>query len=202
MPNWCHNTFKIHGAPSHLDALLEAAKKDDEHLFSLEKLVPCPEPLRGITSGSDEMGYEAKYGPDEKWQEFAEYPWMVRANEGEPIKTREECLRALAKARPGWVEMAEQYKRNVDEYGATTWYDWCCDNWGTKWDLKVDHITRKTKVPFDVSFKSDTAWSPPIEAFLKISEQYPELEFTIKYSEPHMRLRGTVKIMGGQQVDG
>jgi len=34
-----------------------------------------------------------------------------------------------------YITEGEKYKSNLDKYGYTTWYDWACDNWGTKWNV-------------------------------------------------------------------
>ena len=31
-------------------------------------------------------------------------------------------------------EDGKQYMYNRDHYGYYTWYDWCCNEWGTKWN--------------------------------------------------------------------
>ena len=56
-------------------------------------------------------------------------------------------------------------KRNQDQFGHTSWYDWSIAHWGTKWDIsEIDednfNITNDGKT---VSFGFDTAWGPPTE---------------------------------------
>lgn len=60
-------------------------------------------------------------------------------------------------------------------------YDWQCDNWGTKWDISPHDIKETDK---SISFNTDTAWSPPIEAFEKIADRFPDARIKIKYDEP------------------
>ena len=43
----------------------------------------------------------------------------------------------------------------------------------------------------------NTTWSPPIEAFIGISERYPKLCFKLKYCEPGMGFLGMTIIEGG-----
>ena len=55
---------------------------------------------------------------------------------------------------------------NLKQYGYKNWYDFCVNEWGTKWDLcdvQVNRIDDET-----VSLNFDTAWSPPIEAYEKL----------------------------------
>lgn len=56
---------------------------------------------------------------------------------------------------------------NVEKYGSAHWYDWCCDNWGTKWDFSREPGTPEAVVRDNGDHKSveigfDTAWSPPL----------------------------------------
>ena len=31
----------------------------------------------------------------------------------------------------------EDSKKLKDLYGFDNWYDWCCENWGTKWEIEL-----------------------------------------------------------------
>ena len=61
-------------------------------------------------------------------------------------------------------------KNNLDNFGYANWYDWCIDNWGTKWnscDIEIG-LGDSTEVSFS------TAWSCPcliLEKFAEICEQ-------------------------------
>ena len=62
-------------------------------------------------------------------------------------------------------------------------YDWCVDNWGTKWDVSGDNgYTRPNPNTLKISF--DSAWAPPLEAYRAMEE----LGFEVKamYYEPGM----------------
>ena len=69
------------------------------------------------------------------------------------------------------------------------WYNWRCQNWGTKWDcytLEIDD----TDLPhgFEVTF--ETAWSPPEEVCSAIREQYPNVSISWFYDEPGCEIAG------------
>lgn len=68
------------------------------------------------------------------------------------------------------------------------WYDWCCENWGTKWDACEPHVNESEPQCFSVAF--DTAWSPPIAWIQNIMDKYPNLEFSLEYDEPGMCFGG------------
>ncbi len=59
------------------------------------------------------------------------------------------------------IELGKQYLNNYKKYGHCTWYNWCVENWGTKWNVLED-----VQVEFDEQNQEyiicfDTAWDPP-----------------------------------------
>lgn len=101
----------------------------------------------------------------------------------------------------------DEYTELKEKYGATNLYDWCIDNWSTKWDaydfsmetninsnlwhqpVFVPYNDATTfgmegKAPFymlQMSFT--TAWSPPENVFYRLSEMNPRLLFCNKWEE-------------------
>ena len=76
----------------------------------------------------------------------------------------------------------------TEKYGANNWYDWSCQNWGTKWNACDPHINHNDIDFFAVSF--ETAWSPPIEWIKNIMKDFPGLHFILEYEEPGMGYGG------------
>ena len=74
-----------------------------------------------------------------------------------------------------------KYGHTKDGYNSGG-YEWCHQNWGTKWgiyDVEYDPHTRHGAL---LSFQS--AWSPPSTAvFQALSEKFPDLTFAIEYFE-------------------
>lgn len=68
--------------------------------------------------------------------------------------------------------LGKRYIDNMRMYGAYTWYQWCIDNWGTKWNACHSDPIAKDSVDFD------TAWSAPEPIFEKICELNPQEEIT------------------------
>ena len=66
------------------------------------------------------------------------------------------------------AEKDERKARKL-EFGAENWYDWRCNNWGTKWELcefyGVDKQTDALIGHSTISFGFSSAWSPPIGAY-------------------------------------
>ena len=53
-----------------------------------------------------------------------------------------------------------------EKYGADNWYDWSCENWGTKWNASETHKYGPRCVEFD------TAWSTPEPVVQRLSKKY------------------------------
>lgn len=99
----------------------------------------------------------------------------------------------------------EQMLKNKEKTGYTSWYDWRVDKWGTKWpesDLSVgQEYTKHNDGTAVIAFNFETAWAPPIAAFHKISEDYPNLLFCLYYEEPGMAFCGTNVWANGEEKE-
>lgn len=84
---------------------------------------------------------------------------------------------------PEQIALAEAEQRNRDKYGYTTWYDFCIDNWGTKWDVGDEDSINTTDDGLMVAF-FDSAWSPPVRVYEHLVEL--GFEVTAQYYEPGM----------------
>jgi len=84
---------------------------------------------------------------------------------------------------------------NIEEamkFKSDHWYDWNVRNWGTKWDVAVSSLETNPDTYMEetvngenhvVYYNFETAWSRPMGALTKLSEQYPDLLFTLSYEE-------------------
>ena len=61
------------------------------------------------------------------------------------------------------------------------WYDWHCDNWGTKWNSCDAYICRSLDTGIGVLF--DTAWSFPEPIWRKLAHMFPTATFDIKFAD-------------------
>lgn len=84
-------------------------------------------------------------------------------------------------ARPGDEELSE-YNDSIGASGAMpTWYDWNCENWGTKWDASDVNIQDHGEDHKQITFS--TPWSPPLPVLVTLSEQYPNLHIELEWEE-------------------
>ena len=56
-----------------------------------------------------------------------------------------------------------QHLRPRPESEEDNWYEWNCNNWGTKWDISVIDWERYDVETVWISF--ETAWAPPLELY-------------------------------------
>ena len=60
---------------------------------------------------------------------------------------------------------------NKAAFGYEDWYDFCCTEWGTKWDIRHQdcHFQDETEETMAVVF--DTAWSPPVGIYQELHKR-------------------------------
>ena len=67
-------------------------------------------------------------------------------------------------------ELERKTAENVKKYGYGNWYDYCCGEWGTKWDVGCDGSTDVHPDGKILHTYFDSAWSPPVNAYVKLEE--------------------------------
>jgi hypothetical protein len=89
---------------------------------------------------------------------------------------------------PKQIALQEQTMNNLSVYGYATWYDFCVNEWGTKWDVDAIETIELEGDVDHVTFGFDSAWSPPTGAMEYLMEQ----GFTVRlyYYEPGMAFAG------------
>ena len=88
---------------------------------------------------------------------------------------------------------AEKAKELAAKYGASNWYDWHINNWGTKWDCDIEEADYDT-TPESIVFNFDSAWSPPTKAIVALSKLFPTLSLTLTYREDGCAFAGILKV--------
>jgi hypothetical protein len=80
-----------------------------------------------------------------------------------------------------------QMKSNIEQYGYKDWYDFCVNEWSTKWDVSADGNPAQD-IPGGLMLGFDSAWAPPVGAYEKLCA----MGFRIRamYYEPGMAFAG------------
>ena len=181
MPNWTQNILLMHAADK------EKLINDKGHVdFNL--LIPMPEALNQTEGSVTEAAIKYAKG----LKSYSEIkPYLANVSEtdmekfiggedgnGRYIKKDVDPYRFphfLLDGKRYVLETAAQVRRlgdicisNKEKYGATTWYDWCCFHWGTKWNA-CDTIVEELGEYLLVSF--NTAWNAPSHELISKMEQ-------------------------------
>ena len=73
-------------------------------------------------------------------------------------------------------KLEEDTARNIAVHGYANWYDYCVNEWGTKWDVGGEGDQATVHGPNSISMSFDSAWAPPIAAM----EKFQDLGFKVK----------------------
>ncbi|MCM1216001.1 MAG: hypothetical protein NC548_15950 [Lachnospiraceae bacterium] len=96
-----------------------------------------------------------------------------------------------------FYKAGETYVSNIISYGYSTWYDWCINNWDTKWNA----YSNKQKGTDIIIF--ETAWSNPEAIMLKLSEMYPDIKIEHWWADENTGSNDGHRIyLGGKIIEG
>jgi hypothetical protein len=127
------------------------------------------------------------------------------------------CPKELVETVEGW-NSKEDEQREIDEkrasnevkYGYKSWYDWCMDNYGTKWgacDVDADEEAAYEKDgTMILPVRWNSAWGTSNGLVAKISGMFPTLTFCVTATEEanffiawYVARAG--EVVGGNSVD-
>lgn len=80
------------------------------------------------------------------------------------------------------VRKAVDSEALVKQYGASNWYDWAIQNWGTKWNA-YSHYVPEQHSETEIEWSFETAWSCPEPVFEQLAAQYPDAKIVIRYAD-------------------
>jgi len=66
------------------------------------------------------------------------------------------------------AKIIETEEANRAKHGYSNWYDFCVNEWGTKWDVGGDGYPAQD-IPGGLRLAFDSAWSPPCAAYEKLT---------------------------------
>ena len=191
MPNLCTNIVK---APK--EVLEEIF---DNGRVTFQKLIPMPKELN-ITEGTVTENAIAFVISKKESEEFLQVNYgdlWNRYMRNITVEKMKEIERAVNRYIPEETEnklgiktleeFGELCLNNISKYGCATWYDWSCQNWGTKWDAIY-----KEGTPEEGKLIFLTAWSEPINVIEKLFEKYPNSKIEWEYIGECNEFRGKI----------
>ena len=166
MPNNIHNRIcfesdAVSGEPlsdgqlNRILTTLKGGRQDADIDFNV--LVPMPESLNVEASSRGEQAHKA-------------YTQYVT----DKAQLTPEQINLLADHET--FKLGKQYYDNEQAYGHTTWYGWCCANWGTKWNA-YDTEAGPNYIAFN------TAWSDVTPLVKRISERFPWVKIEYEHAD-------------------
>lgn len=187
MPNYVANVLKM----KDITKMPLFTEQDNKNYFDFNKIIPMPESLN-VESGSRTEQAVIYYltnrlvipigclNPDDRKIADALVENMFSKNWLQEVynRTQEWAYNAPMSKKDEMFSMGQIYVDNYKKYGAATWYNWCIDNWGTKWNALG---TGKWIDEDTITFK--TAWSAPLPVIEKLSEMYPDRDVIIKWAD-------------------
>lgn len=197
MPNFVRSNVMFNGNKKDVNVLREFVKsvtiendgKTTVNEFDFNRIVPMPEELAiaSGSSGSDGMKYiilqeknPITWTDDEK----AFMGDMERMRDKDPDRFNQ------------YMELGKKYLSNLSKYGYSTWYNFCNNEWGTKWNSsEVDWYC-------DDAVSFETAWSFPYAVIRKLSELFPNVQIDFIYADEDCGSntgKGTLK--GGECIE-
>lgn len=183
MPNWCHNTLKVHGSIVDLAAFLKQAEQgaEDGNALTFAAFVPVPENVAPGPSGYSWMGRD-KYGA---WT-----PCDFVRDPADPERRIPDPAQGLTEVDSyEYVTLANGTrltKADAKNKGIIGRYDWNVANWGTKWDAETTHVDDSALLDGYVTLFFATAWSPPTPVIHAMQAAHPRLRIGCHSVEPGM----------------
>ena len=197
MPNWVRTRLTFNGDRSRIDelkAFVKSETKDESgelhtNLFDFNKVVPMPEELNIESGSSGDWGMrylllnaKSKFLWSDDDRSFMER--MEKQKEENPDRFNND------------VELGKKYLNNISKYGHTTWYEWHCSNWGTKWNACEVEWVNDNQVEFE------TAWSFCFPIVEKLSQLFPDVAIEFSYADEDCSSNtGTGTIKDGEEID-
>ena len=178
MASYVKTRFEVYGKKNDVQKFIAFISSETSD-FDFNNVIPMPKEL-DMDFGTAEMEslvyYCMKNGLDPKT--FDKLGSFTRFT----IPEMEKRFREIGKEPEEYYKLGEQYYKNYQKYGYTSWYSWCIEHWGTKWNaLNIDFngmypINPETD-KYAANYEFDTVWTEPFAVFEEIIEKFPELEF-------------------------
>jgi hypothetical protein len=197
MPNHITNRLTITGDASRVLEVKEFVKveKDEENqeaygtgTIDFNKIVRMPKDLSIQIHSGIEMA--AKNALKEGFDDNPLLASLERHN-------RNNCKSPLTFNDEEW-ELFIKTLNNKRKYGSYYWYDWCIENWRTKWNAYSQPDSRNT----DNVIFFQTAWSCPKDLINKLTCIFPDVEFEIAWADEDLGHNiGIMKIKNGSVIE-
>jgi hypothetical protein len=160
MPNWVKNVVTFYGDEKRIEEVREFTRNGDRE-FDFNTLAPMPEELKLVEGSESDKAIEIFMDNDPTTAKIS-YMYKYKIDEDEYLRL---------------YNLGEKYVSNKMKYGHRSWYGWCCEHWGTKWNSAEPEWTDANRIEFL------TAWSAPEPIFAKLAEKFPDVTFMVAFAD-------------------
>ena len=107
------------------------------------------------------------------------------------VRPLPEILEGTTSPTPADIDPVQQ-RTMIAQTGYDNWYDWQVANWGTKWDVSIEGLEFIDNKDGTASISGwfDSAWSPPIQAYEQMADDFDSCVIECSYHEPGMDFAG------------
>lgn len=195
MPNHVKNILKMKGLTT-LPLFTDKESWDKKMVPALDfsKIIPMPESLDMVSGTIERVAVEAAVrkaaGAAKKTFGGPHLRPGLSDSEYETWRSRADM------SEDELVKLGAQYLQNLILYGATTWYDWRVEHWGTKWNSYENTQIDPDTITFE------TAWSAPEPVIAQLAKMYPDAEIEHWWADEDTGSNdGYARYSGGEAVE-
>lgn len=175
MPNHVLNILRLYGAPDAIRRMQEAVQNPEHGIgsISFDRILPMPKELEIECGSRTEEGLRLyrKFLSEVPTDSLTVPPEQEQAYLTEHPDINREV----------W-ELGRSAWNNLQTYGASGWYDWRCEHWGTKWDAYGFDEALPLEHP-DGIIAFQTAWDAPHPVMEALAERYPNLTMEHEWAD-------------------
>ena len=213
MPNWVRNkiTIESENYKEIIKGILTKVSEDNEQV-DFNRILPMPESLNIISGTVTYTCINLFLNSIVKTDEFRKYITVAVLHDMNFVTKKgddfdeemNDCLdynkdfltkEKLFHSKEEVLAYGRKALDNILNYGYMDWYDWCINNWGTKWNACRTEIKNNV-----ISF--ETAWDPVPKLIELLSKDYPNAKFYYDFSDECVsEYCGQLKIVAGETVE-
>lgn len=186
MPNWVATVVEFSGEDKDIQAVLKEISSEDSK-FDFNKLIPMPASLEIESSTKSSLAYTYYYV-----KKFNRLPGRKHSYYQDKSEVIERVEKDINMSSQEMLDMGKTLYENIEKY--STRYDWCYNNWGTKWNACSVNVC-------DNMLYFSTAWSFAAPVMKKLAEICAKhnVGFEGEWSDEDMgRNTGYFGTMGGE----